>query len=296
MKILVLGGSGFLSGYFARHALDAGHQLLCITRGQRSLDPRVTEVLQMDRQAIPEALAEQKDYDVVVDFIGMNAIHARQTVSLARRCQRLVFISSDYAYHPSYRKLYMKEDEAVFSDFPDYGRAKRQAEEVLLHAETTDSIRSIILRPPHIYGPGSWPGTIPKHGRRPTLLEDIRRGEPLTLLGGGLGLIQPIHADDLARIILALIAQDAAYGEQFTAVGPDLMTHLDYYQTLADLLDKALHVRPYCPDGPADDVNNYVAGHRCYDRSKLEGFLGNFNYTPFRQAMAAWIKALDAGV
>ena len=35
MKVLVIGGSGFLSGTLARTALSQGHQVWTITRGQR---------------------------------------------------------------------------------------------------------------------------------------------------------------------------------------------------------------------------------------------------------------------
>ncbi|MBF0429015.1 MAG: NAD-dependent epimerase/dehydratase family protein [Magnetococcales bacterium] len=292
MKILVLGGSGFLSGRFVKHALDAGHQLICITRGLKTMPDGVNQTIHMERQEIPETLPDEITYDVVIDFIGINAQHLRQTVSLARHCQRLVFISSDYVYHPAHRKLFLREEEAIFSDFDDYGGAKRRAEEVVLQAE---SIQSIILRPPHIYGPGSWPGTIPKHGRRATLLEEIQRGDTLHLLNGGLGLIQPIHVDDLARIIVTLIHNEQAYGNQFTAAGPDLMTHLHYYNTLAERLNKPLKVHPYCPDGQAQDVNNYVGGHRCYHLGKLQHYLPGFLYTPFQPAMAEWVQTLQRG-
>ncbi|MBF0272142.1 MAG: NAD-dependent epimerase/dehydratase family protein [Magnetococcales bacterium] len=292
MNILVLGGSGFLSGRFTQHALRAGHRLHCVTRGQKPLPEGVTTALTMDRQEIPANLPDELEYDLVIDFIGMNPTHLQQSVALARRCRRLIFISSDYAYHPAHRKLFLREEEAIFSDLPDYGGAKRQAEEVVLQAEAAGRLQAIILRPPHIYGPGSWPGTIPRHGRRPTLLDDLRREETLHLLHGGLGLIQPIHVDDLARIILTLMDNEQAYGLQFSAAGPDLMTHLDYYRTLAELLNKPLHVRPYCPEGAAPDVNAYVGGHRCYDRSRLEGFLSGFVHTPFRQAMAEWVEKL----
>lgn len=37
MKILTLGGSGFVSGTLARLALAQGHQVWTVTRGQRPL-------------------------------------------------------------------------------------------------------------------------------------------------------------------------------------------------------------------------------------------------------------------
>ena len=42
MKILILGGSGFVSGTLARLALARGHQVWAVTRGQRALPQGVT--------------------------------------------------------------------------------------------------------------------------------------------------------------------------------------------------------------------------------------------------------------
>ncbi|MBF0098163.1 MAG: NAD-dependent epimerase/dehydratase family protein [Magnetococcales bacterium] len=292
MNILVLGGSGFLSGRFVQHALAAGHRLICVTRGLKPVDPRVAQHICLPREALPDNLFASVDYQVVVDCIGMNAPQLQQSVALARQCRRLLMVSSDYAYDPAHRPLFLREEQARFSHLADYGGAKRQAEAVILQAQQADLLQGIILRPPHIYGPGSWPGTIPKHGRRATLLDELRSGQALQLLGGGLGLIQPIHVDDLARIMVALLDREEAYGQDYTACGVELMSHLDYYRVLAERLGVALFVTPYCPEGAAADVNAYVGGHRCYDRSKLDRLLPDFRHTPFRQGMAEWVDAL----
>ncbi|MEO5345177.1 MAG: NAD-dependent epimerase/dehydratase family protein [Magnetococcus sp. YQC-9] len=251
MRILVLGGSGFLSGRFVRYALEAGHELMCVTRGARPLDVRVAWHVVSERDALTVELFKGHPYELVIDFIGMQAGHAQQSVELARTCGRLIFISSDYVYHPAHRTLFLREDQAVFSDFVDYGGAKRQAERVIEQAAGT--VRAIIARPPHIYGTGSFPGTIPQQGRRPDLLERLRREEPLRLLQGGSGLIQPIHVEDLARILVQLMTNERAYDQAITMAGPRLMTHLEYYQTLAELVGHPLRVVPYCPEGAAPE-------------------------------------------
>ena len=35
MKLLIIGGSGLISGHIARMALQAGHEVWAVTRGQR---------------------------------------------------------------------------------------------------------------------------------------------------------------------------------------------------------------------------------------------------------------------
>ena len=156
-------------------------------------------------------------------------------------------------------------------------------------------IHGTILRPPHIYGPGSNPGTIPKHGRQPYLVDDIRAGKTLALLHGGLGLIQPIHADDFAHLILALIDKEVSYGEAYNTSGPELMTHLNYYETIAATLGTTINITAYSPAPNAPDVNYYVSGHRCYNMDKLNAVLPGFTYIPFKEGIKDWVTFLSKG-
>jgi nucleoside-diphosphate-sugar epimerase len=292
MKLLLLGGSGFVSGRVLRFSLEAGHEVIAVTRGTTPLPPHAGFLhIQADRNDDNLSwIANEHDIDAVLDVICQTPAHAVQAVDLARNCKRLVMVSSDYAYDPRHRPLNMAETVAQFSDFDDYGGRKRQAEQVLLDGFAEGRTLPTILRPPHIYGPGSNPGTIPQHGRRPHLLDDIKAGKTLNLLHGGLGLIQPIHADDFARLILAVVEKDASHGEDYTAAGPDLMSHLDYYIAIARCLNTEISVTAYCPEPGAQDVNNYVAGHRYYDTEKLRALLPDFTYTPFEVGIQAWVE------
>lgn len=296
MNLLIFGGTGFVSGRVLQFALDSGHRVVAVSRGQRPLPPHANlrHVVADRNEADLDGIAAEEDLDAVLDVICQTPAHAEQSIRLARRCKRLLMVSSDYAYDPAFRKLAMTEEQARFSERDDYGGNKRRAELVLLEAAKAGHCRPTILRPPHIYGPGSNPGTIPQHGRRPNLLDDIDAGKTLSLLHGGLGLIQPIHADDLARIILAVTAEDRAVGEDYTAAGPDLMTHLDYYRTMAACIGREITHVAYCPGPDAEDVNHYVPGHRYYDMGKLNALLPGFVYTDFQLGMRDWVAHLTS--
>lgn len=124
-------------------------------------------------------------------------------------------------------------------------------------------------------------------------MSDLAAGKTLSLLQGGLGLIQPVHADDLARIILAVVDKEDAHGEDYTACGPDLMTHLDYYRALAACIGCEIDHVAYCPGPDAPDVNHYVSGHRYYDRSKLDALLPDFVSTTFESGVRDWVSHLQ---
>ena len=297
MRILLIGGAGFVSGAILRVAAERGHEVTAVTRGRRPLVPGLARAhLTLDREEAGFVGRIDRDgFDAVIDCVCMRADHAGQAVELARGGKRLIMISSDYVYDPRHRKLFLTEAEARFTNRDDMGGFKRQAEEIVLAADAAGSVRATILRPPHVYGPGSNPGTIPRHGRSISLLDDIDAGKTLHLLQGGLGLIQPVHVDDLARVTVAMLDRPDAVGQAYNAPGPELMTHLDYYRTIADGLGRSLSVTAYWPEGgEAPDVNHYVGGHRCYDGGRLNALLPDFRYTSFTEGVAAWIRAIRA--
>ncbi|CAA7621676.1 putative NAD dependent epimerase/dehydratase family protein [Magnetospirillum sp. UT-4] len=295
MNILLIGGTGFVSGAVLREAAARGHAVTVVTRGVTPLPPGLAAGhVRCDRDTQdPAALIDAAPFDAVIDCICMNAHDAAQAVALAEGGKRLIMISTEYAYDPAHRKLFLKESEAVFSDRDDIGGHKARAEAVIRAAHGEGRVKATILRPPHIYGPGSNPGTIPKHGRSPTLLADMRAGRTLHLLQGGLGLIQPIHVADFARIVVAMLDQPGSVGEDYNCSGPQLMTQLDYYKTIAACLGVELSVTAYWPEGgTAPDVNHYVGGHRCYDMGKLNALLPDMRYVPFADGIADWVRHL----
>lgn len=295
MRVLLIGGTGFVSGRVLRFALANKHTVIAITRGKSSLQEakRLTHII-ADRD-VDDLIKHCSgfEFDVVIDAICKTESHAKQSVNLARKCRRVIMVSSEYAYDPDSRLLEMRENEAVFSIRNDYGGDKYRAEKIFLEGKGKNLVDATILRPAHIYGPGSLPGTIPKHGRSSKLLDDIQNGRTLHLLHGGLGLIQPIHADDFARIVLKILDKRESYRQDYNCVGPELMTHLLYYQTLAKVLHKELKVIPYCPKNDSKNVSDYVKNHRYYSAEKLNLLLPNFKYTPFEDGMRAWVKHLS---
>jgi nucleoside-diphosphate-sugar epimerase len=293
MHVLMLGGSGFLSGRLLSCLVDAGHKISCITRGERIL-PSLSGVTHIKADRNKDdliSLLAKEDYDIVADIICRNAEHAEQSIALAGQQRRLIMISTEYVYHPDHRCLPQNEKEAIYLEADTVGGNKRRAEVTIIKALEAGCVSAVILRPSHIYGTGSNPGTIPMHGRKPDLLEYMAAGNTLRLLQGGMGLIQPIHVDDMSRIILAMIEREDVGNMIFNTVGQELMTHADYYRELARCIGVDIRIEPCYPD--PENVGIYVWGHRYYDRSLLESFLPDFKYTPFCDGVAEWVKGLS---
>ena len=114
MNILVIGGSGHVSGTVARTALAAGHAVWAITRGNRPLPEGVTalKVDRHDMEAMAAAVAGQKMvWDLVVDCICFDLPDMRQDIELfSDRAVQFLFVSTDFVYDPFLRSFPQPEE------------------------------------------------------------------------------------------------------------------------------------------------------------------------------------------
>ncbi len=274
MDILIIGGSGFVSGTLARQAVSEGHRVWVVTRGRRPLPARVTALTadRHDDAAFRTVIgAAGVHFDLAVDCIGYDPEDALQDVDFLRtRARHLVFISTDFVFDPRGRRFPRNDDNACFLTDDSYGARKRRCEETILAADTGE-MSWTILRPCHIYGPGSRLGCLPEHGRDPDLVARLRRREALRLVGGGRFLQQPIFAPDLARIALACPGAPAAAGRIFHTAGPEIIESVEYYRILAAALGVDLEVEEVQIAGylTAHPEHRSFLCHRIYDLHPL---------------------------
>ena len=239
-NILIIGGSGFLSGTLARLAVSQGHQVTVITRGQRPVPDGVC-ALHVDRKNRADFASIigklHASWDLVVDAIAFSPEDAQQDVQVfAGRTDRLVFVSTDFVYDPNNRSVPQHEQSESYAT-EGYGGLKRQAELVLEKTDTA-KLAWTILRPSHIFGPGSLPGCLPQHSRDPMLIEQVLERRPLCLVEGGRLLQHPVFAPDLAMTILSATADRVSIGRILNVAGPDIFESHVYYSTLGNLLER----------------------------------------------------------
>jgi nucleoside-diphosphate-sugar epimerase len=295
-RILIIGGSGFLSGALARQAVAQGHQVWVVTRGQRPIPAGVTNLVadRHDQAAFEQTIrAAQSSFDLVIDCIGYQPADLEQDIALFRHLTpHLIFVSTDFVYDPARRRFPQREEtDAYLSE--GYGGQKRLCELALIQADTTPMVWTI-LRPCHIYGPGSQLGCLPLHSRDPEILTKLSAGEPLTLVGGGHFLQQPILARDLADLILSMGGKPSCFGQIFCAAGPDSVESRAYYQIIADILRIDLTIKE-------TPVDQYLAAnpgaapflcHRIYDLRKLQAAGVKIPATPLAEGLREHVNAL----
>ena len=274
MNVLIIGGSGHVSGAVARAALAKGHRVWTITRGTRPLPEGVTSLMadRHDQAAMESVVASQEmAWDLVVDCICYDVPDIRQDIALfGHRAGQFVFVSTDFVYDPARRHFPQPVDGECWVEsgegVSDYGPKKRLCELELTDGDTGD-MGWTIVRPGHIYGPTSELGCLPLHGRDADLIQKLRAGEPIQLVGGGYHLQQPILADDLAETIVSVAGNDQARGRIFNTAGPDVIESWQYYQIVADVLGveltvEEIPVKSYLAEEPGKTP--FIC-HRVYD-------------------------------
>ncbi len=296
LRILLIGGSGFVSGTVARTAQAAGHHVWAVTRGQRPLIDGVTPVIADRRhgEGLHNAIAQlDLQWDLVVDCIGYEAADAQQDIELFRnRARQLVFISTDFVYDPAQRR-FPQNEETDYYLADGYGGKKRQCELTLIHGDT-GNMAWTVLRPGHIYGPGSLLGCLPLHGRDPELLAKMQRGETLQLIGGGHFLQQPILAADLAQTILSCAGNPQVNKQIYLTAGPDMIESRQYYAIIADILGvqaklAEISVSQFLAEHP--DRHSFAC-HRIYDLGKLRSHGLHVPATPIAVGLRQHVESL----
>jgi 2'-hydroxyisoflavone reductase len=199
-NVLILGGTGWLSGRVAEGWLARGAAVTCLARGGRPA-PGGARLVVADR-AQPDAYAgvSGEDWDEVVDISSMPEHVAQALAALAPGAAHWTYVSSLSVYA---REDQVGADETAAVHEPltpgeeyDYGRAKSAAEASVRSARGD---RAAIIRPGLIVGPGDPTDRFGYWVGRFALADD---GPVLAPTLEGLSS-QVIDVDDLAAFIVA---------------------------------------------------------------------------------------------
>ena len=251
-QVLVIGGSGHVSGAVVRAALAADYKVFTLTRGLRPAVGNVTELIadRHDAEAVAkvvQSIANEK-FDAVIDCICYNAADMQQDLEVFEPLTNdLLFVSTDWVYEPTLRRFPQPvENSPYLTDDHDgneaYGWGKLMAENYLREHAPKD-FNYTIFRPCHIYGMPSQLGCFPGHCRDKDLISKLLNGETLELVDNGRLLQQPIDCEDLAKTMISAIGNSKASGKAFNMAGPDIVESRKYYEMIADVLNVTLKTK-----------------------------------------------------
>jgi len=241
MRTVIIGGKGHVGTYLVPRLVEAGHETICITRGQRKpylphAAWKHVQQVQIDRAA-EEATgtfgARVRDLkpDIVIDMICFTLASAQQLVTALRgQVQHFLHCGTIWIHGPSAQVPTTELQPR--RPFGEYGIQKAAIEAYLLHEARTTGFPATALHPGHIVGQG-WAPLNPAGHFNPQVFARIARGEELALPNLGLETVHHVHADDVAQIFMQAIAHwSSAVGESFHVVSPQALTLRGYAEAM----------------------------------------------------------------
>jgi nucleoside-diphosphate-sugar epimerase len=231
-RVVVIGATGHIGTYLVPRLVDGGHEVIAVSRGARepyrvsSQWEAVTSVA-ADRDAedaegtFGDRIAALRP-DAVIDLICFTKASAQQLVDSLRPTRPLLVHCGTIWVHGPALRVPITEDEPR-TGYGEYGTGKVEIE-ALLHSETrSGGVPAVVLHPGHISGPG-WPVITPAGNLDPGTWTALATGQPLALPDHGLGVLNHVHADDVAQAFELALSRPAAVGASFHVVAEQAMT------------------------------------------------------------------------
>jgi len=263
MRVLFIGGTGIISSACTRLAVERGIELYLLTRGRSSRPvPEEVTILRGDIRDPDSAGAALggREFDAVVDWVAFTSRHVEADLELLRgRTGQYVFISSASAYQTPPASLPITESTVLDNPVWQYSRDKIACEERLARAQDEENFPCTVVRPSHTYDCTLVP---PEGGW--TVVDRMRRGEPVVVHGDGSSVWTLTHHRDFARGFVGLLGCDAAIGEAFHITSDEWLTW-----------DRIHHLLARAADTWADIVHVPSEVIASYDRSWGDSLLGD---------------------
>lgn len=242
MRVVVIGATGHVGGYLVPRLVAAGHEVVAISRGKRAPyrdHPAWDQVSRVtaDRDAEDEAgtfggRIVDLGPDAVIDLLCFTPESAQQLVDALRGRVQILLHCGTIWVHGQAVEVPVTED-AVRRPFGDYGVAKAAIEQLLLRETRNGGLRTTILHPGHISGPG-WAIINPAGNLDLDVWTKLATGAQLTLPNFGLETVHHVHPDDVAQSFeLALHRQSASVGESFHVVSDRALTLRGFAEAVA---------------------------------------------------------------
>jgi nucleoside-diphosphate-sugar epimerase len=299
MRILVIGGTGFIGPPILRRLVERGHEVLAFHRGQTESDlpPAVTH-LHGDRERLADHRSELAQFapEVVLDTRPMTEAHARtMMMTLLGIARRAVVLSSGDVYRaygliqgtesgppdsvpiaedaPLRQRLYPYRGETPRAP-DDPMRWLDDYEKILVERVVMDEpdLPGTVLRLPMVYGPGDDAHRLYPYvkrmddGRPAILLEEVRsrwrwaRG----------------YVEDIAEAVVLAVLNDRAAGRVYNVSEADDMTEAEWVSEVARVVGWRGQVVTAAADRlpPGLRTPGNFAQHLTYDTTRIREELG----------------------
>lgn len=281
MRVLVAGGTEFISLALVRALLRDGHAVTVLNRGRKTdrLPPSVSMIPcdRKDHARLASALAGAR-FDAVYDIsyaptTGEDVAALADT--LAPSLPHVIFVSTGRVYDHALPIPYSETTPRGYY-WGEYARHKIAGEDALLERHRDRGLPVTIVRPTHVLGPFNT-----RHNET-FFFDRIIRGRPVLVPGHGGWFRQFGHVEDLADALAVMLGNPRAFGQAYNATGEECVTQVGFVEQIAEVLDRPVEFRHFDSAlltrfdkaGPVFGQNLVYDCHAVYTTSKVRTELG----------------------
>jgi NADH dehydrogenase len=235
MKVLVVGGSGFIGSHLCRELKERGHSVTALSRSPGDDDLPKGIAKAMGNVTAYDSMHEAFDgMDVAVNLVALSPlfkpsggdemhdrVHRQGTENVVRACEE----------HGVPRLVQMSALGADPAGETAYIRAKGEAEE----AVTNSSLDWVIFRPSVVFGDG---------GEFVSFTKKLAPPYVTPLPGGGKTRFQPIWVHELVPMLADACEDDDHVGQTYEIGGPEKLTLAEVAETIHGAEGRSVTVVP----------------------------------------------------
>lgn len=242
MRVLVAGGTEFISLHLVRALLREGHVVTVLNRGRQpgrlpaGVRPLVAD--RKDHAAVRKTLAGER-FDALVDVTYAPTLgeDVEALLDAPAAVGHVLFVSTGRVYDHA-RPIPFDEDTPRTLYWGEYAKNKIAGEDVVLARHRERGTPITIVRPTHVYGP------LNTRNNETFFFDRLVRDRPVLVPDEGGWLRQFGHVEDLADAMVAMLGVPAAFGRAYNVSGEEAITQVGFVELIADVMKRPLTLVP----------------------------------------------------
>ena len=233
MRVLVVGGTEFISLHLVRALLRDRHEVVVLNRGRHpGRVPAGVKTIVADRKdhaALGRVLAGER-FDGLVDitYAPTTGDDVRALLAaLGGRAGHAIFVSTGRV-HDHALPIPYHEDTPRNLYWGEYAKNKIEGEDAYLGS----GLPASVVRPTHVFGP------LNTRNNETFFFDRLVRARPVLVPGPGGWLRQFGHVEDLADAMAAMLGDRRAFGRAYNVSGEESITQVGFVELIAEVIER----------------------------------------------------------
>src|SRR5919204_3493957 len=267
MRVLVVGGTEFISLHLVRALLRERHDVVVLNRGrQPGRVPAGVKTIVADRKdhaVLRRVLAgERVDGLVDITYAPTTGDDIRALLLAAPAAIGHVIFVSTARVHDHALPIPYDEDTPRNLYWGEYAKNKIDSEDAYLGS----GLPTTVVRPTHVFGP------LNTRNNETFFFDRLVRGRPVLVPGDGGWLRQFGHVEDLADAMATMLGDRRAFGRAYNVTGEESITQVGFVELIAELIGCPVTLVP-APNAPFGQNLVYDC-HAVYTTTRVRRELG----------------------